>query len=161
MLAEIQLRRKNYDAVRSLADEFRRFDPKSRFGYQSTEVLARTWKNQARPDFAKARELFQQVIDDPHGRRTPTAAKAQFLIGETWLFEKQHKQALDAFERVFSLYNLPEWAAPAMLQAARCEEALSRTSQARATYLELIDKFPAAKYAESAKKRLNGAASGS
>ncbi len=42
----------------------------------------------------EARAAFQRVVDDPDAAGTETAASAQWMIGETYLHQKQYREAL-------------------------------------------------------------------
>jgi TolA-binding protein len=116
------------------------------------EVLGRTYKNQAK--FDEARAVFKQVTDDPIAARTETAAKAQFMIAETYLAQKDYKAALENYLKVDILYDFPEWQAPALFQAAACDKELGDWPQVVRDYETLIAKFPKSEYAEMAKPLL-------
>jgi TolA-binding protein len=97
------------------------------------------------------------VVEDSSGRRTETAAKCQFLIAETYLLEKNHEAALREYLKVRFLYKFPEWQAPALFQAAQCDEALGHWKEAVATYEELLRDFPTSEYATKGRPRLETA----
>ena len=152
LLAEIQWKQKNYaDAVATVTD-FRAWDSKNRLQYQADEVLGRAYKNQAK--FDEARAAFQKAIDDPNGKRTETAAKAQFMIAESFMLQQNYKSALESFLKVDILYEFPEWQAPALFQAAGCDEKLGDWPQVVRDYDALITKFPKSEWAEMAKPLL-------
>jgi TolA-binding protein len=132
--------------------EFRKSDPQSNLLYVAEETLGRSLKAQAL--FPQAREAFKRVTQDPAGRRTETAAKSQFMIAETYLLEKDVKTAEEEYLKVEILYKFPEWQAPALYQAATCQEQLNRWSAAVASYESLIKQFPESQYAAMAKERL-------
>jgi TolA-binding protein len=155
LLAEIQWQKKNYVDVVATVTDFRAWDAKSRFLYQAEEVLGRAYKSQGK--FDEARAVFKQVIDDPNGTRTETAAKAQLMIAETYFLQKNYKSALEHYVRVDILYDFPEWQAPALYQAAACDEELGDWPQVVRDYELLIMKFPKSEWAEKAKPRLDAA----
>jgi len=152
LLAETQFRQKKYDDVLKTADRLRSIDSKSPVQYQVDEVVGRAWKQQAR--FDKARDAFQSVIRSEFGTRTETAAKAQFMIAETWLLEKQPERALEEYLKVDSLYSFPEWQSAALLQAGKCDEQLGNGLAAARNYQLLLKKFPESEFAADAQKRL-------
>jgi TolA-binding protein len=152
LLAETEFRRKEYPAVAAAVAEFRKSDPQSNLLYVAEETLGRSLKAQAL--FPQAREAFKRVTQDPAGRRTETAAKSQFMIAETYLLEKDVKTAEEEYLKVEILYKFPEWQAPALYQAATCQEQLNRWSAAVASYESLIKQFPESQYAAMAKERL-------
>ena len=154
VLADAQLQLRNYEASRATVAELRRLRPGSPYLYQANEIFGRGYKTQASPQFDKARRILQQVVEDPHGRRTVTAAKAQFLIADTYLLQLEHARARDAFLRVYIQYKFPDWQAPALFQVARCEEALMKWKAAARSYQDLIREYPDTEWAGRAKKRL-------
>jgi TolA-binding protein len=163
MLAEAQLRLKEYPAVDETVAQFKRQYPESPFTYQLDEVLGRRFANEGR--FDEARQAFQRVIDSRDGRGTETAAKAQFHIAESLLKQANaadagsphatelYDQAFLAYYRVLE-YGFPEWQALALWQAGRCDEALHRFSGAKKSYEQLISDYPDSPYAAQARDRL-------
>ena len=110
---------------------------------------------QAPPDFDKARNAFQKVINDTRGARTPTAGKCQLLIGETWLNQEQYATALKEYQKAyFNKAYSKETRSIGLFQAAGCEVQLQRFADARRDYEELIRDFPNSRYAADARKRL-------
>jgi TolA-binding protein len=154
LLAETSLRLKKYDDVVATVEEFRQAYENSPVMHQALEVLGRSYKNRPMPDFAKAREAFQAVLDDPAARDTETAAKSQLMIAETYWLQKDYKQAQEAYLKVYLLYDFPQWQAPALFQAAACDEQLNQWSKAAKAYEELLQKFPESEMAAKAEARL-------
>lgn len=152
MLAETHFRMKHYDEVEAAVDQLRARDPKCPLLYQADEVLGRSYKNRAK--FEEARAALRRVIADPHGRRTETAAKSQFLLAETYLIQKDYKNAQTEHFKVYHLYKFPAWQSASLYQAALCDEALGRWSDAAKLYEELLQKFPESEFAANAKPRL-------
>jgi TolA-binding protein len=152
MLAETYFRAKEYDEVTAVVSELRTRDPKCPVLYQADEVLGRGFKNLAQ--FDEARTAFRRVIADPNGRRTETAAKSQFLLAETYLIQKDYKNAQAEHFKVYHLYRFPDWQSASLYQAALCDEALKRWNDAAKLYEELLKKFPRSQFAAKAKQRL-------
>lgn len=151
-LAEIAFRQKQYADVASLVEELRNRQPESSVLYQADEVLGRSYKNQAK--FDEARAAFERVIESKAGRRTETAAKSQLMIAETYFIQKDFKTALKEYLKVYHLYKFPEWQAPALFQAALCDEELNQWRSATRTYEDLLREFPESEFAAQAKRRL-------
>jgi TolA-binding protein len=147
--AEALFRQKDYDGLKTVVEEFERWNPKHPLLYQAWEVLGRGYKNQAQWELA--RELFARVIRDPHGRKTETAAKAQLFLADTWFQQEQYQQALEQFLIVDIEYKYPEWQAAALFQAARCQEQLQDLKGAEKTYARLLKLFPESTYAPQAR----------
>lgn len=155
LLAETQWQKKNYSDVVATVTDFRAWDAKSPLLYQAEETLGRAYKSQGK--FDEARAVFKQVIDDPNGKRTETAAKAQLMIAETYYLQKDYKAALQSYLLVDILYEFPEWQAPALFQAGACDEQLGDWPQVVRDYESLIAKFPKSEWANKAKPRLDEA----
>ena len=155
MLGETYLREKQYDRVRDTAAEMLARTDLATYHYQMFDVLGRSYIQQAPPDFDKARNAFQKVINDTRGARTPTAGKCQLLIGETWLNQEQYATALKEYQKAyFNKAYSKETRSIGLFQAAGCEVQLQRFTDAKRDYEELIRDFPNSRYAADARKRL-------
>ena len=154
LLAEIAFRQKKYDELEATVTELRQRSAKSAFLYQADEVLGRGYKQQAPPRFDDARKAFERVLADSHAERTETAAKCQFLIGETLFLQEKWADAFLAYQKVFANYDFPDWQSAALLQSGKCDEQQSQWKEAAATYRLLIDRFPKSMHAADARQRL-------
>jgi TolA-binding protein len=153
LLAEAQVQLKDYEAVKASVEELAALTSDSPALHQAYEVLGRSYKNQAM--FSEARAAFQKVIEDKHSRGTETAAKAQLMIAETWWNQQKYELAQIEYLRVYHQHTrYPAWQAPALLQAALCDEQLGQLQNAIDAYQELIRKFPATESATKAADRL-------
>lgn len=153
LLAELAYREKSYPDVLKIADELKEKHKDSSFIYQIEEIVGRSYKQQA--EFAKAREAFDRVLADPEAFRTPTAAKSQFLIAETFFLEMNWDEAFLGYQKVYTSYDLPEWQSAALLQSGKCDEQMKQWKEAVMTYAELIEKFPKSEHVDEAKQRLD------
>ena len=152
LLSEALVGAKDYAAVGPLVRQFNELFPGSKRAYRFDEMLGRAYYKQA--EFEKSREAYGRVLDSPDGRLTETAAKSQFMIGETLTAEKDFDAARDAYFKVYTVYAFPEWQAPALLQAAAADEALGNWGGAKQFYETLLQDFPDSEYAERAKPKL-------
>jgi TolA-binding protein len=157
-MAELNYREQKYDDVIAIVADLKKRDPNSPFLYQAEEVLGRSYKQRAPTKFDEARAAFERVLANPFAKGTETAAKAQFLIGDTWFHQQKYDEALAAYQKVFSLHeDYPEWRAEALLSSARCDENQKDWKQAVETYQLLIKTFPAFHKIEQAKSKLEEA----
>lgn len=154
LLAEVALAEKRYADVDQIADEMLKNLPESKWLFQMRFLQGRRWKSQAPPDFARARQYFEEVTSDDQVQGTETAARSQFLIAETYLLQEAFDNAAREYHRVHLIYSVPEWQARSLFQAAACEERLQETNEAIRSYSELLDKFPNHELALKAKERL-------
>jgi TolA-binding protein len=155
LAAEVAYREKNYDEVFRLAAELKERHPDSVFQYQAEEIVGRSYKQQAK--FPEARAAFDRVLNDPAAFRTPTAAKAQFLIGETYFLEQNWDEAFIAYQKVYASYDHPDWQSAALLQSGKCDEQQQHWKEAAKTYAQLIEEFPKSDYVAEAQQRLEAA----
>jgi TolA-binding protein len=147
----LELRR--WADVLTEADSFLADHPPSPLAAELHLARGRALQSQALPRFDDARSAYQAAIDSSPG--SETAARAQFLRGETFLHEKNLRAALREFHQVELLYPFPTWQAPALLQSGKTYEALGQPDQAIASYAKLIDSFPDSPFTPEARNRLN------
>lgn len=153
LLAEAAVRQKQYQRVMQLSEEMETLETAKPYLYQIREIEGRALKNQAK--LKEAIAVFESVTQDEFGEKTQTAAKCQFLIGETLLINKDYKSALEAYLKVYLLYKFPQWQAPALYQAGQCDEALQQWEKALTSYEDLLRDFPSSEYAKLARKRID------
>ena len=158
-VAAVRLRRAQLAAgaedwleARRIASETQKQFPKFPQTYELDYVIGRSLA--AEGEFVKAREAYSQVISSETGRKTETAAMAQWMIGETYFHQEDFEAAAKAYLRVEFLYNYPEWEALALLQAGKCYEKLDKSKEAAELYRQLLERFPKDRYADRAKHRL-------
>lgn len=157
VLGEIAFSAGSYEQIDGLEKELLERSPKSVFAFQMMDIQGRRWKQQAPPDFAKAREYFLRVTSDPDGQGTQTAARCQFLIAETLVLEMKLEDAVKEYFKVYVNYSHDELRAQALFQAASCEVQLNKTESALRDFRELIATFPESslvKASEEAIKKL-------
>lgn len=153
--AEAALASKNYDRIDTLQTEMKQRSPDSPFAFQLNDVQGRRWKQQAPPDFAKARQYFQLVTADPQATGTETSARCQFLTAETFLMESNPETAAKEFFKVYLNYaGHDELRAQALFQAASCQAALKKTDLAIRDFKEFIRVFPASDLVTKATEEL-------
>lgn len=153
--AEAKLRTKSYEGIAEAAKELDDWKPPVAGRWQIREVLGRSLKQQAR--FDDARAAFLIVTREPTAQQTELAAKAQFLLAETYFLQENWKQAFLEYQKVYSNYAFPEWQAAGLLQAAKCDEQRGEWKEAVATYERLLREFPQVSHVAEAKQRLDSA----
>jgi TolA-binding protein len=110
-------------------------------------------ENRGRHD--EAIEAYRLVLDRHEG---PTAARAQFQIGECLYARKKYDEAARELLKVDILYAYPQWSAAALFEAGRCFEALGKLVEARAQYQTVVDKYRQTEWAGPAAERLKSVA---
>ena len=82
---------------------------------------------------------------------------AQWMIGETYFHQKDYAAALRAYLRLEILYDYPRWQSAALLQAAKCHEALGESKEATELYTRLMKTYPDSPFVNEASQRLQTA----
>lgn len=139
---------------RVLSDYLERFgDSKPWFQAQFGVGWAR--ENQKRYD--EARAAYRQVVARHKG---PTAARAQFQIGECLFAQGNYEEAVRELLKVDILFAYPEWSAAALYEAGRCFEKLGKAVEARNHFARVVDDYGESRWAALASQRLSGLANG-
>ncbi len=155
VLAEAALAKQEYDRIDSLQAELNQRSPESLFAFQLNDIQGRRWKQQAPPDFVKAREYFQRVTADPQAEGTETSARCQFLLAETYLMQSDHQTAAKEYFKVYLNYTgHDELRAQALFQGASCQVALKNTELAVRDFKDLIKVFPTSNLVNMANEEL-------
>ena len=135
-------------SARTYEQFVQKFD-KHKFLFQAQFGLGWALENLQKYDDARA--WYEKVVETHNG---PTAARAQFQIGETWFAQAKYDRAVAALLAVADVYAYPEWSARALFEAGRAFEQLKRMDQAREQYRIVIEKYKDAPEAALASKRL-------
>src|SRR5690606_3205615 len=132
----------------SVARDYPEFDQL----YEADYVIGRCFAAEA--DFEKARAAYRRVLQSGTGSKSETAAKAQWMIGESYFHQEDYKAALREYLRVEILYPYPQWQAVAMLQAGKCHERLGQWKEAAEIYSQLMTKYGKSEVSVEAAARL-------
>jgi TolA-binding protein len=108
----------------------------------------------AQADFEGAREHYRKVYRSPQGDKTQTAAKARFMIAESFFHQKDYEAALREYLALEILYAYPVLQAAALLQAGKCYEQLGEWNEAIKQYTRLLDVYGETEYGKEATERL-------
>lgn len=136
------------------ADYLKQF-PEAENAYQAAFGLAWCQENQGRLD--EAVKGYRRVIETHQG---PTAARAQFQIGECLFAGKKYEDAARELMKVDILYAYPEWSAAALYEAGRCFAKLSRHVEARRQFEQVSKKYADTRWAALAAEQLREAVAG-
>jgi TolA-binding protein len=118
-------------------------------GYQAQFGVGWARENLTRYDEAIA--AYRGVVERHQG---PTAARAQFQIGECLVAQTKLDEAITELLKVDILYAYPEWSAAALFEAGRVFEQLGQVGPARRQYETVRDKHADSKWAGPATQRL-------
>ncbi len=134
---------------RAFAEYLDRF-PDSGQGFQAQFGIGWARENQQRHD--EAIIAYRKVIGRHQG---PTAARAQFQIGECLFAKRRYDEAVRELLKVDILYAYPEWSAAALYEAGRCFEKLSKPVEARAHFKQVVERHKQTRWAELASQQLS------
>lgn len=148
-LGEAHARLQDWDES---AGAFRRFMetyPDDPLWFQAQFGHAWALENQQQYDEAIAG--YEKIVSDHDG---PTAARAQFQIGECLFAQKQYQSAIRELLKVDILYAYPEWSAASLYEAGRCFEAMRDPDEAANQYNAVVTRFPDSEWATMSAERL-------
>jgi TolA-binding protein len=148
-LGEVQAQRQDYDKSAQTYRRFLQEFPKSKFAFLAQFGLGWAAENQRRYD--EARQWYGKVVAAHNG---PTAARAQFQIGECHYAEGKFEKAAAELLKVEIVYAYPEWSARALYEAGRAFEAMKRGDQAKQQYQACVAKYKDTPSAQQAARRL-------
>jgi TolA-binding protein len=148
-LGEVQAEEGKYAESAGTFAAFLQKDPKDPFACRAHFGIGWALENQKK--YEEARASYQRAIASTNGE---TAARAQFQVGETYLYERKFDQAIPALLAVEDVYAYPTWSARALLEAGRAFEELKQADQAKKQYEQLISKYKDAPEAGAARDRL-------
>ena len=117
-----------------------------------TAHLGLGWALQNQEKHADAIKSLEQVVTD--GIRDDTGARAQFLLGECYLEQKEYAKCIIEFAKVETLYAFPQWQSKAAYELAQALLRQEQRDKAKMQFQRLIDKYPDTPAATAAKNEL-------
>jgi len=123
--------------------------PEAEHWFQARFGVGWARENQGRYDEAMA--AYREVAERHRG---PTAARAQFQIGQCLFAKHDYKEAVRELLKVDLLYAYPEWSAAALFEAGRCFLARNMPVEARAHFKQVAEKHGGTRWAELAAQQL-------
>jgi TolA-binding protein len=109
------------------------------------------WAREHQSRYPEAIRSYREVVA---GHRGPTAARAQFQIGECLFAQKKYDDAVAELLKVDILYAYPEWSAGALYEAGRCFEQMAKIGEAREQFKTVVEKHEDTHWAKLASERL-------
>ena len=109
------------------------------------------WARENQGKHEAAMEAYREVVARHKG---PTAARAQFQIGECLYAQKKYEQASVELLKTDVLFEYPQWSAAAVYEAGRCLAELGRGEDARKQFEDVVKRFPETTWAAMAKEKL-------
>lgn len=153
--AQILAQKKEWHDALEIASQIETDYPDFNQQYEVDYLMGRC--QAAQGNFDDARADYRRVTRSEAGAKTETAAKAQWMIGETYFHQEDYESALREYLRVEILYAFPTWQAAALLQAGKCHEHLGEWQPAVELYARLLKTYPQTEFAQDASERLKTA----
>jgi tol-pal system protein YbgF len=124
-------------------------------GLSPNRIYDTAFSDYTSSQYASAITGFQQLL-----KTYPTAERAddaQFFIGESLANMNRLPEAIDAYNLVIQKYSNGDQVAMAYYRRGFVESQMGRTDAARATFEEVVKRFPDSQGAQLARQRLAGA----
>lgn len=109
------------------------------------------WAREQQGELEGAMEAYREVAARHEG---PTAARAQFQVGECLFAQRRHDEAVKELLKVDILFAYPEWSAAAVYEAGRCLEESGKTEEAKQQFRAVVERFGESEWAGPAEERL-------
>lgn len=152
-LGQVQAEARQFDKSAQTFQAFLKKYPKDKLAYLAR--FGTGWAMEAGKKYEEARKWYGEVVQTHNG---PTAARAQYQIGETWFAEEKYERAARELIAVDTVYAYPDWSARALVEAGRAFEAAKQPDKAKSQYALCIKKYPDSKAAALAGERLKAMA---
>lgn len=144
--------RKQFIAAEEVTADFLKHYPDSSLLPQALYLEAQLHLHAKR--FEQAHTSLEQILESTTPPDPQTRAMAQWLRGETMRLQGRLEPAILAYQKVLSQNDQPLWQASALLQQGICQQQLQRLTEAKATFEDLIKRFPSSTSLPEAQTRL-------
>ncbi len=149
---ELLLKTKDYAnlnaVVEKAKDQFTEFDRLHEFDY----LLARAAMLQI--DFDQARLHLQTITESEAAKKSSAAARAQWMLGETYFMEQKLNEAVNAYRPVTLVPESQPWQSLACMQSAKCYELLGQSKEALDAYQQVVTNTKDEKLRQEAHTRI-------
>lgn len=109
-------------------------------------------------EFSAARSRFTDAVAKgrsfANAEVQETAAKSQWMIGETYFHQQRFLHACRAYQLVVAGWPNSSWRSASLLQAAKCQARLGEHESAERLYEQLLQETPQGEYAAEARTQL-------
>ena len=150
--AQLAARRQQWSEVLKIIEPFEKnyldFQLRYEVDYLKGRALAGCGKMSA------ARRSYQRVLENLSAQNTETAARAQWMIGETFFHQRDYTRAREAYTQVLEYQSESDWQARAALQAGKCWELQEDWKQARSVYKQALNRWHASESGTQLQARL-------
>jgi len=135
---EMQALRQNWAEVETIVSRIQSQFPECDCRDDVDYIKARCFISKAR--FDDARQLLDRIAREPTHLSPDLAARAWWMMGETFLMQRRYAEAVQAYESVLGTGSSLYWQSAARMQIGQCYELLRDGLAARNAYQSLLDK---------------------
>jgi tetratricopeptide (TPR) repeat protein len=119
-------------------------------------LLARCHISKAQ--FDDARRLLVAIASNPDGRSPELVARSWWMVGETYMMQRNPAEAIASYRRVLDTEASRYWHSAAWMQMGQCFELLQEVAAARVAYQNLLDRDATGAFSDQARERLGALA---
>lgn len=105
--------------------------------------------------FEEARQLLGRIAEEPLPRSADLAARARWMMGETFLLQRRYQEALRAYESVLDTGSSDYWQSAAWMQIGQCHELLRDAKGAQSAYQTVVLRYAEGPFAQGAQQKLD------
>jgi TolA-binding protein len=150
---QLAARRQQWAEVLKQAEQLKRDFPDFPLRYEVDYLHGRAQAGLGQ--MTAARRSYHRVLENDVARNTETAARAQWMIGETFFHQQDYPRAGAAYAKVMEYQEESDWQARAALQAGKCWELQEDWKQARDVYQAALQRWQASESASQLQARLH------
>ena len=158
---ELLAHKGEWESAESIVSAIRRDFPEWNRRTEVDYLLARCLI--ARAEFDSARSILHAIkkpeeagVGNNLTRTSALAARAAWMIGETYMMQQRYDEASQAYGEVLQFSNESFWCAASIVQMGLCAEQLNRFQEAREHYEKVIADYSQSPFAQTARTRLSG-----
>lgn len=150
--AEMQALRQNWSEVETIVSRIQSQFPECDCRDDVDYIKARCFISKAL--FDDARQILDRIAREPTHPSPDLAARARWMMGETFLMQRRYAEAVRAYEGVLETGSSLYWQSAARMQIGQCYEVLRDGSAARNAYQSLLDKDADGAFSTLARQKL-------
>lgn len=159
--AELLAHKEEWESAENIVSAIREDFPEWNRRKEVDYLLARCLI--ARAEFDSARSILHAIkkpleagADNTLARPSVLAARAAWMIGETYMMQQRYEEASQAYGEVLQFPSESFWCAASIVQMGLCAEQLNRSQEAKEHYERVVAEHSQSPFAQTARTRLSG-----
>lgn len=150
--AEMLALNRGWGEAEQIVYRIRRQFPECNRADEVDYLLARCHISKAQ--FDDARRLLVAIASNPEGRSPELVARAWWMVGETYMMQRNPAEAIASYRRVLDTGASQVWHSAAWMQMGQSFELLHEADAARVAYQNLLDRDATGAFSDQARERL-------